>query len=188
VQPIKNAFTGLGTDRDRAAGMKTFSILFISAVLATVGCKGKDDGGTAASKTADKGADKAAAGGPIKLAKLGGLQIDVAGGAEVGDGVGGDGVMLTATSIGALSIDLKKTAQTIDDAKSDANMYTPKNLKADALPDGWAVTYDNTGTAGANFFALVQRTIDGKVYLCQTTTDSAERAQSALAACKTLRK
>ena len=124
--------------------MTKFSILFLCTVIGSVGCKGKSDGGPAAKGTDDKAAP--AKSGPIKLDKLG-LQIDVPGGADVGAGIGG-GVMLQASSFGALTVDSPKTPQTLDEAKSDANMYTPKNLKADTLPDGWTLTFDNTGGAG----------------------------------------
>jgi hypothetical protein len=67
-------------------------------------------------------------------------------------------------------------------------MYSPKDLKADALPDGYAVTFNNTGSMGKNFFVDVQRDIAGKTYHCSTTGSDADQAQAVLAACKSLRK
>jgi len=159
--------------------MKTFSFLFI-ITFATLGtaCKGKKDEAAGGGGAAAKSEEAPKKSGPTKLDKLG-LQLDVPGEVTVGAGIGGDGAMLQASSVGAMSL---------DQAKSDAGMYTPKNLKAETLPDGWTLTYDNTGSAGANYFVQVRRDIGGKSYLCQTTTDTAERAQTVLAACKSLRK
>ncbi|HEY4244601.1 MAG TPA: hypothetical protein VGM88_32530 [Kofleriaceae bacterium] len=150
------------------------SILFTSLVI--TGCsKGGDAGG---------GGSKPAA---VKLAKLG-VELDLPGEVSPGDGLGDDSIMITGSDIGAMDVDLAKTPQSVEDAKSDANMFTPKNLKVDTLPDGYAITFDNKGDMGANFFVDVQRTIGGKAYKCATTTNTAERQAAVLAACKTLRK
>lgn len=161
--------------------------LLAVATLAAPGCK-KDAGSSGSSGTAAKpaGGDEAKA-APVKLAKLDNLTID-APEAEVGDAIGGDGVSLTSSSFGMLQISVQKTPQSIDDAKSDANMYSPKNLKADKLADGYVVTYDNTGSMGANFFVQVRRDIGGKTYACSTTTSDADKQAAAVAACKSLKK
>ena len=49
--------------------------------------------------------------------------------------------------------------KTADDAKKEADMFTPKNLKDEKLADGWVVTFDNEGSMGKNFFAQVRRDI-----------------------------
>jgi hypothetical protein len=67
-------------------------------------------------------------------------------------------------------------------------MYSPKNLKTENLADGWLISYDNTGGAGANYFATVRRDIAGKTYMCSTTTNEASRQAAVIAACKSLRK
>jgi hypothetical protein len=159
------------------------------ATLAAPGCGKKDSGsGSAAGGTAaTKPAGDEAKAGPTKLAKLDNLTIDAAD-AEVSDAIGGDGVMLTSGAFGALTISVQKTPQSIDDAKSDANMYTPKNLKADKLADGYVVTYDNTGSMGANFFVQVRRDLGGKTYSCSTTVSTADQQTAAVAACKSLKK
>ena len=160
------------------------SILFIAlATLAGPACKKKEDGGAASGKTSE--AAKPA--GPTKLPKLG-LQIDVPGEVNIGDAPMGEGHMLMGSAIGAMQIEIPKKPQTLDEAKSDAGMYTPMNLKADTLPDGWAMTFDNKGGAGQNFFVDVRRDIDGKTYKCSTTGSDANQAAAVLAACKSLRK
>jgi len=158
--------------------------------FATVGAGcGKKQGADKAA-TGDKPAvDKPAAGGggAVKLAKLG-LQLDAPGEVTVGDAIVGDGQMVQGGGIGALTVEVAKTPQTLDEAKEDAKMYTPANLKADTLPDGWALTFDNKGSAGSNFFVDVRRTIDGKLIKCSTTGSDAGQAAAVLAACKSLRK
>lgn len=154
------------------------SILFIAlASLATTTACSKKDGGDKASAPA----------GPTKLPKLG-LTVDVPGEATVGDGVLGDGQSVTGEDIGMMNIEVAQKPQTLDEAKSDADMYSPKNLKADKLADGWAISFDNTGGAGANYFVEVRREIGGKTYKCSTTQGDKDRAAAVLAACKTLKK
>ncbi|MBA3460108.1 MAG: hypothetical protein H0T46_09125 [Deltaproteobacteria bacterium] len=157
------------------------SILFIAlASLATTTACGKKDG--------DKGGGGAAkAAGPTKLPALN-LAIEVPGDVELGDAVMGKGHMLTGADIGAMQVEIAEKPQTLDEAKSDADMYSPKNVKADKLADGWALSFDNTGGAGANYFVEVRRDIDGKTYKCTTTQGDKDRAATVLAACKTLKK
>ena len=153
------------------------SILFIAlASLAATGCSKKKEGG---------GSSESA--GPTKLPKLG-LVIHVPGDVEVGDAVMGTGHMLTGADVGAMQVEIAEKPQTLDEAKSDADMYSPKNVKADKLADGWSLTFDNTGGMGANYFVEVRRDIDGKTYKCTTTQGDKERAAAVLAACKTLKK
>lgn len=162
------------------------TLVCFALTLAFTGCSKKEDG-TASAKTAEKSEGSKPAAGPTKLPKLG-LQIDVPGSVEVGDAVMGQGHMLQGASIGAMQIEIADKKMSIDDAKSDADMYSPKDLKADALPDGFALTYSNTGSMGKNFFVDVQRDIDGKTYHCSTTGSEESQQQAVLAACKSLRK
>ncbi len=160
------------------------SILFIAvATLAATACnKKKEAGGSSSGKTAEGKAASA-----VKLPKLG-LQIDAPGEITVGDAIMGEGHMLQGEGVGAMQIEIPKAPQTLDEAKSDAGMYTPKNLKTEALPDGWAMSFENTGSAGANYFVEVRRDIAGKTYKCSTTGGDPGQAAAVMAACKSLRK
>lgn len=152
------------------------SLLLIALTFAVgPACKGKEGGGKAESK------------GPTKLPKLG-LEVDAPGGPEVGDAIMGEGHMLQGSGIGAMTVEVAEKPQTMEEAKSDADMYSPKNLKAEKLADGWLVTFDNKGSMGANFFVTVQREIAGKTYKCTTTGSDAGQAAAVVAACKSLRK
>jgi len=159
------------------------SILFIAlaSLATTTACKKKEGEGGAAGKTSESKA------GPTKLPKLG-LTIEVPGEVEIGDAIMGQGHMLQGAEIGAMQVEIAEKPETLDEAKSDADMYTPKNLKADKLADGWALTFENTGSAGANFFVEVRREIGGKTYKCSTTQGDGGRAATVLAACKSLKK
>ncbi len=163
--------------------MTRISVLFIAAAL-FAGCKKKDEGGAAPSGKAAEA--KAEAKGPTKLPKLG-LSIDVPGKVDVGDAIMGEGHMLQGAGVGALTVEIATKPQTIEEAKSDAEMYSPKNLKDEKLADGWAITFDNTGSMGKNFFVQVRRDIGGKTYTCSTTGGDAGQAAAVLAACKSLR-
>lgn len=152
------------------------SALILTLGLSLVACSKKDgDGGGGG------GSPKA-----TKLPKLG-LQLDVPGSVQLSDAIGGEGHMLMGTGVGAMHVEIMTEPQTLDQAKEDASMFTPKNLKEEKLADGWALTYENTGSMGKNYFVEVRRDIDGKSYKCGTT-GSDDRTQKVLAACKTLRK
>ena len=152
--------------------------LLISGSVSMLACKKSESNGSGAAKSTEAK--------PTKLPKLN-LQVDVPGTAEVGDAIMGDGNMVQGEAVGAMQVELAKKPQTLDEAKSDADMYSPKNLKADTLADGWALTFENTGSMGKNYFVEVRRDIGGKTYTCSTTTGSDKQAAGTLAACKTLR-
>ena len=67
-------------------------------------------------------------------------------------------------------------------------MYSPNHLKADKLPDGWAISFEDKGGMGTNYLVDIRRTMGGKHYKCTTTGPNAGGAAAVLAACKSLRK
>lgn len=165
--------------------MIRISIVLVAVALVT-GCKKDEPAGTVAGKTTEA-KPAASAGGATKLPKLG-LTIDVPGKVEVEDALlGGEGHTLMGASVGAFSVEVTAEKKSLDDAKSDADLYTPKNLHAEQLADGWALTFDNTGSMGKNYFVTVQRELGGKTYRCSTMGGEAKQAAAVLAACKTLR-
>src|SRR5690606_1829923 len=115
--------------------MTRISMLLVTA-LAFAGCKKNEQEGASAGKTTEAQAPA----GPTTLPKLG-LSIDVPGKVNVGDAIMGDGHMLQGASVGAMTVEVKDKAQTLDEAKADADMYSPKNLKDETLADGWALTF-----------------------------------------------
>ena len=132
-------------------------------------------------------AEPAAAAGPVDLTKLG-LKADAPGGTSIGDAIVGEGVMAQGPNLMAtVEIASDSRPKTEEDAKKEAEMYTPKNFKSEKLADGFAVTFDNEGDLGANFFVNVRRDIGGKTYWCETTASSAEQQAAALAFCKSLK-
>src|SRR5690606_21103431 len=113
-----------------------------------------------------------------------GLQLDAPGAIEVGKAIGGPGHMLQGSGIGAMTIEPTDKPETLEEAKADADMYSPKNIKEETLPDGWAMTFENTGGMGTNYWVKVRRDIEGKTYTCGTTGSDATQAAAVLAACK----
>ena len=160
---------------------KLASILTLALML-TAGCGKKDDASGGAS--GGGGGGKVAA---VKLPKLG-LTAEIPGEATVADGMGENAVMITGEGIGAMQVELAKTPQTLDEAKADAKMYTPKNLASETLaPNGWLMTFENKGGAGTNYWVDSRREIGGKTYKCGTTGSDATQAKAVAAACKSLR-
>lgn len=159
----------------------TKQLVVVALATLIAACGSKKDDAKGGGGDGDKKAVEASA---TKLPKTG-LQIDFPG--EVSGAIGGDGDMVMGEN-GVLTVEVSKKKQTADEAKADANDYSPKNFKSENLSDGWAVTYDNTGGMGANYFVTVQRDIGGKTFKCSTTAPKAEQAAAVLAACKSLKK
>jgi hypothetical protein len=128
------------------------------------------------------------AAGPTKLPTLG-LQVDVPGEVIVSDGLGKNAQMLSGPQVGGMNIAEASDTdpKTVKDEQSEAQMFTPKNLKTETLPDGWAVTFENTGSMGTNYWVEVRRNIGTKSYICSGTEDTADKAQGALTACKSIK-
>ena len=140
--------------------------------------------------TVDKDGDaKPAAGNTLDLPRVG-LKADAPAGTEVKDAMtGGVGHMLMGPGLVAnVEVASDTRPKTVDDAKKEADMYTPKNLKDEKLPDGWAITFDNEGGMGKNYFVNVRREIDGKAVWCETTVSTPEQQTHAVNFCKSLRK
>ncbi len=165
--------------------MMRISIVLV-AVAALAGCsKKKDEGGGGGAGGGGGGGGGAPA--VVKLDTLG-LELDVPGKVEVGKAIGSDGSMLQGSGIGAMTVEVATKPMPLDEAKSDAKMYSPKNLKDETLPDGWLLTYENKGAMGTNYFVESRRTIEGKEIKCGTTGGDAKQVANVVAACKSLRK
>jgi len=128
-----------------------------------------------------------AAGNEVALTKLG-LKAEAPAGTDVKDAIVGEGLMLQGPGL-IISVEVSSDTRpkTIEDAKKDAEMYTPKNLKEEKLADGYALAFENEGGMGKNYWVMVRREIAGKAYWCETTASQAEQQENALKACKSLK-
>ena len=171
-----------------------FTLLPLSLALACGKTDGKTDGEAkaepveaSASAPADKTADDE---GPRShdLTKLG-LKVEAPASAEVSDAIGGEGLMLQAPGL-ILTVEEagEMTPKTLAEAKEQASMYSPENIKEETLEDGWAMTFENKGGMGMSYWVHVRREIDGTSYWCTTTAAQVEQQTNALAACKSLSK
>ncbi len=180
----------------------TWSLVSLLALAVLGGCSGGGDKPAApapASKAAASGApaasaapaaDSAAApaGGPnmVALTKLN-LKAEVPAGTEAKDAIVGDGIVLQGPGLVAtVEAATDSRPKTLADAKKDADMYAPKNLKEEILPDGWALTFDNEGGLGKMYWVESRREIGGKAIWCETTASQPEQ-ENALKACKSLK-
>jgi hypothetical protein len=185
---------------------RTISLFVLTALCATVpACDKSDAKSDDKSKSADKKAadgdkkaagdekaadeaagDKEAAAGPLALDKIG-LKAEAPAGATVGDAIGGSGVMVQAPGL-IVTVEEASDSRpkTIDDAKKDAEMYSPQNVKDEELDDGFVLTFDNEGGMGKNYFVSVRREIGEKHFWCETTASQPEQQAAAVAFCKSL--
>jgi fructose-specific component phosphotransferase system IIB-like protein len=148
----------------------------------------KKDAKSGDAKAGEAKADAPAAASKLDLAKIG-LKADAPAGATVGDGVMGTGVMVMGDNLVVGVEEASASApKTIDEAKSEAEMYGPKNIKEEKLADGWLLTFENEGSMGKNYHVNARREIGGKAYSCTTMQSSPEQSANAVAFCKSLSK
>ncbi|MBW1809631.1 MAG: hypothetical protein JRJ87_15660 [Deltaproteobacteria bacterium] len=154
------------------------SVIFIAA-LSLVACSKSGDAGGGGGGGAAKS---------LTLAKFNNLKVDAPEGSKAGDAPIGKGVMIRGPN---LVVTIEEASDTrpkdLKAAKEDADMYSPKNMKEEKLADGWAMTFENKGGMGTNYFVQVRREIGGKSYWCETTCSKPEQMANALAACKSLK-
>lgn len=101
----------------------------------------------------------------------------------------GDTVMIAAQSFAAnVSLAKPTDPKTVKDEQEIAKTFNPKDLQSETLPDGWLVTFKNTGSMGDNYWVSVRREIGGKGYLCETTQSTPAQQKAAIAFCKSLTK
>jgi|SRR5690349_17959519 hypothetical protein len=151
------------------------ALSLVLAPLATVSCsKSKSGGG---------------GGGSVPLALAGlGVTAQVPEGTTADKAIVGDGLTLQGPDL-VVGVQLagKDRAKTLAEAKDKNSMYSPTDLKEETLPDGWALSFQNKGGMGTNYWVQVRRTIGGKTIWCDTTASSADQQANALAACKSLK-
>ena len=164
---------------------------------AAIGCGGsgtkadskKAEAQAGATKTDDAKSDGAkkddSAGSEISLPKTG-LKGTAPGKAEVSDMMGSD--MVSAPGLVVTVHPGEGKPKTIEEAKKEADMFSPKDLKEEKLADGFVLTFNNEGGMGKNFHVNVRREIDGKGYWCQTMASQQEQADNAVKFCKSLKK
>jgi hypothetical protein len=180
-----------------------FTLLACSVPLTACDDKGKKEDGKADAKKdekADAQAGEAKAGeekeeakeeakadGPaeVTLAKAG-LKGMAPAGSKVSEMMGND--MVQGPDLVATVEPGEKKPATPDDAKKDADMYSPENLNVEELEDGYVMTFTNKGGMGTNYWVQSRREIDGTAYFCSTTASKEEQQKNAVEFCKSLKK
>lgn len=115
-----------------------------------------------------------------------GLKIDLPSGARAAEMMGM--TMISGGGLGALSVKEVKEGEpkTIEAVKKDIEVYTPANIQEETLPDGFLVTFENTGSMGTNYWIKGVRTVGGKTISCDTNVHSTDQQSKAAAACKSI--
>jgi len=161
------------------------SVLVSFLCMFALACgKTEAGGGGAAPAPASSGGGSSTT---LTLPKVGDLKIDVPAGASVNDGVVTGNMVMGPGIVVNVEYASDSRPKTADEAKTEASDFTPKNLKTEALSDGWLVSFDNSGSMGKNFFVQVRRTIGGKAVWCETTASQQEQADNAIKACKSIK-
>lgn len=138
----------------------------------------------------DQGEDPASGGSAeleaFRIEALG-LTIDMPAGTTAS--MLGDSVMLKAPSaVITVGVAGKFAGATLEEEIQELNMYSPKNLAKAEVEGGWDLSFENSGSAGTNYWVKSRRTIEGTVYTCETTAHTPDQQAAVVAACKTLRK
>ncbi len=118
-----------------------------------------------------------------------GLSAHAPSGTEVARNAVGLGVMLkgpdVSMTIGTL---YEGDPETLEEAKKNAQSYSPTNLETEELSDGFILTYTSEGNMGTNYWLVGRRNIDGKTYTCGVKSPKKPHQQTAIAICKSLKK
>ncbi|MBZ0121225.1 MAG: hypothetical protein K8H88_29790 [Sandaracinaceae bacterium] len=162
------------------------AVALLAAILA---CGGTDESSTSTTTTsATSPSTPAATGGSTALAIPAlNLHITAPADATVSELLGsqtisGSGLVVSVKAAGEMDpTDLAA-------ARHEADLFTPRNLVDETLPDGWVLTYENTGGMGTNYWVTARRTIDGTSYMCSTMAADAAQQRAAVDACKSLRR
>jgi len=167
----------------RKALVQITSVAVLAAIVACGGSGSGDD-----DDPLDISASPSGSGGSSALAiEALNLHIDAPEGARVSELLGSQMI-----SGGGLTVSVDEAddtdAETLEEARDQADIFNPTNLEDETLDDGWVLTYQNTGGMGTNYFVNVRRTIDGTAYMCDGTLSSEEQQQRAVEACRSLRR
>jgi hypothetical protein len=143
----------------------------------------------AAPGSAAPGSEGAAAPGGLKKIEQLGLQADIPADTTIEKAPVGNGVMISGGGFAAqIEPASDMEPKTLEAAKDDIKMYNPKNVQGEKLPDGYAITFENEGGMGANYWVKVRREIGGKAYMCSATLAQKDRQADVLKTCKSLTK
>ena len=77
--------------------------------------------------------------------------------------------------------------KTLDDAKREAYVYSPTNLRAESLPDGWVVQFESDAAGGHLLWTQVRRRFGDKSYDCSGNARKGDEGPI-IAACKSLKR
>lgn len=149
----------------------------------------KKDGASSAKPGDAKAAgDAKPAAKPTKIEQVG-LSADLAEGATVMKGMS-EGSAMISTDATTMNVSLAKDTdpKTMEQGKSGAMLGDKgRGLTATAIPDGWIVTWENTGSMGDNFWLSMRREIGGKGYMCDTMQSNEAQRKAAIEICKSLK-
>lgn len=139
--------------------------------------------GLACSKTSEDGSVT------VELEGLPDLQAQVPAETRVADNAMDLGVMLKGPGVSMTISPFRAVdASTLDEAKKNAEAFSPKNLEGETLPDGFILTYESNGKTGATYWLVGRREIEGVAYSCGVRSPKKAHQQSAIAICKSLKK
>jgi hypothetical protein len=132
---------------------------------------------------------KKSGGGSVPLALAGlGVTAQVPEGSTADKALIGPGMMITGPDlVVTVQAATAEHPKTLAAAKDKNSLYSPTAVKEETLPDGWAVTFQNHGAMGTNYWVQVRRDVGGKAIWCEGNVNSADQQTNALAACKSLK-
>ncbi|MBT8495888.1 MAG: hypothetical protein KJO07_22785 [Deltaproteobacteria bacterium] len=145
--------------------------------LASPGCSNDRDGEASYGKVT------------LALEDVPGVEARVPAATKVSKNAVGLGVMLKGPGVSmtigpAVDVD----AATLEDAKKNAQSFSPTEIEGEELADGYILTYRNEGSMGKNYWLVGRRKIGGAAYSCGVSSPKKSHQQSAIAICKSLSK
>ena len=125
----------------------------------------------------------------LTLQGLPGLTVQAPAETKVSKNAVGIGVMLKGPGVSmTIGTQLDVDAKTLEEAKKNAESYSPADMSDEQLSDGYILTYTSKGDMGTNYWLVGRRKIGDTAYSCGVSSPKKEHQQSAIAICKSLKK
>jgi len=125
----------------------------------------------------------------LALEGLPGLEARVPAGTQASKNAMGIGVMLQGPDVSVtIGPDLDGDAANLDQAKKNAQAYSPTDLEGETLSDGYVLTYTSEADGRVNYWLVGRRRFVDTAYTCGVSSPKKAHQQTAIAICKSLTK
>ncbi len=116
------------------------------------------------------------------------LRVDAPRDAEVREALVGEGLTIHAEELNVrVELSGPQTPATLAEARAEAQLFAPTELRETRLSDGWILTFESETAMGPSYWVQLRRDVGGRAIWCTSTSSSEARQLAALDLCSSLR-